>query len=70
MAKKNSPIVRVDSDFKKEMKKIAGIRFNKGLARLSSRDLSMAEMTRLLRRTQGWQISLNELKTKPKRRVI
>ncbi len=68
MAKKNPPIVRVDSEFEREMKKIAKIRLDKGLARLSPKELSMAEMTRLLRRTEGWQISLNELKIKPKRR--
>lgn len=64
--KKSTP-QRNDSDFNSDMKKIAMERLTKGLARMNMRELSMAEMTRLLRRTQGYKIALEELKTKPKR---
>jgi len=59
---------KIDSDFQRDMREIARIRLSKGLANLKPRELSMAEMTRLLRRTDGYNISLNELKTKPKRK--
>jgi len=69
MAKrKNTPVRRIDPDFDLDMRLIAKERLDKGLAKLSPRDLSMAEMTRLLRRTNGYQISLQELKIKPKRK--
>jgi len=67
-SRKNNPVRRIDSDFDLDMKLIAKERLNKGLAGLSPKDLSMAEMTRLLRRTNGYQISLQELKIKPKRK--
>lgn len=68
MGKKNTPTQRIDSDFEKDMREMARIRLSKGLANLKPKELSVAEMTRLLRRTNGYQISLDELKTKPKRR--
>lgn len=68
MIRRNTPPQRIDPDFAKEMKEVAKIRLNKNLANFSPRDLSLAEMTRLLRRTNGYQISLEELKTKPKSR--
>lgn len=68
MAKKNKPVIRVDSEFMNDMKKIARIRLTKGLAELKPTEISLAEMTRLLRRTQGYRISLEELMNKPKRR--
>ena len=67
MARRNTRPQRIDSDFEKEMKAIAKIRLDKGLAKFNIRDLSMTEMTRLLRKTNGYQISLNELKVKPKK---
>lgn len=67
-SKKNTKVKRVDPEFEMDMKIIAKTRLDKGLARLSARELSMAEMTRLLRRTDGYRISLEELKTKPKKR--
>ena len=67
MANKNTSPIRVDLNFAKEMKNIAKIRLDKGLAKFNPRELSTAEMTRLLRRTQGYGISLEELKTKPKK---
>jgi hypothetical protein len=67
MAKINSKLVRIDKEFEEDMKKIARIRLNLGLARFNPKELSAAEMTRLLRRTLGYKQSLEELKIKPKR---
>lgn len=58
---------RVDPEFAKEMREIAKIRLSKGLADFKSRDMGTAEMTKLLRRTQGYGFSLEELKSKPKK---
>lgn len=65
--RRNSRPQRIDKDFEKDMKEIAKIRLTKGLAKFNPRDLSMPEMTKLLRRTQGYQFSLEELKNKPKK---
>ena len=70
MGRKNTSVRRIDPDFDLDMRNVAKIRLEKGLANLSPRDLSMAEMTRLLRRTNGYKISLDELKIKPKRTGI
>jgi hypothetical protein len=67
MAQRTSAPQRIDPDFEVDMKSIAKIRLDKGLAKLNPKDLSISEMTRLLRRTNGYQISLNELKLKPKK---
>jgi len=62
-----SKITRIDMDFEKDMREMAKCRLLKGLANFRPKEVSIAEMTKLLRRTQGYQISLNELKTKPKK---
>ena len=68
MKKRNNPKVeRIDTDFAKEMRKVAAIRVGKGLAQLKKEDISLREMTSLLRRTDGYKQSLEELKTKPKK---
>ena len=67
MAKPNTPSVRVDPLFEIDLRDLAKVRLDKGLAKFTPRALSMAEMTRLLRRTQGYKLSLNELKVKPKK---
>jgi hypothetical protein len=67
MAKRNTKPARPDPDFVTDMQLAARERLNRGLARMNMRDLSFAEMTRLLRRTQGYRMSLEELKSKPKR---
>lgn len=64
MAKKNSIPQRFDADFVKEMKELAKMRYFKNLAK---KEPSLVEMTKLLRRTQGWDRSKEELRTKPKR---
>ena len=68
MARKNTPITRIDPDFQRDMKLVALERLNRGLARLNPRDLSMAEMTKLMRRTDAYPNLLAELRTKPKRK--
>lgn len=68
MASKRSSNIRVDGKFADLMKQIAKIRYEKGLARLDQQELSTREMTKLLTRTNGFRISLEELKTKPKRK--
>jgi hypothetical protein len=65
--RKIAPPQRIDSDFEREMREIARIRLEKNLANLKPKELSISEMTRLLRRTNGYRLSLEELKTKPKR---
>ena len=67
MINKRTQIIRVDPEFSLDMKNIATIRLNKGLAKFNLRELSSTEMTKLLRRTDGYKLSLEELKTKPKR---
>jgi len=61
---KNTIPTRIDQEFIREMKELAKMRYFNNLAK---KEPSPAEMTKLLRRTQGWQISKEELKTKPKR---
>jgi len=68
--RKNSRPQRIDKDFELDMKEIAKIRLTKGLAKFNPRDLSMPEMTKLLRRTQGYRFSLEELKNKPRKEDI
>ena len=67
MAKKNTSPQRLDPNFIDDMKRIAKVRLDKGLANFTPRCLSMPEMTKLLRRTNGYKLSLEELKIKPKK---
>lgn len=62
--KKKGGIQRIDPAFIQEMRNLAKARYFKNLAK---REPSFVEMTSLLRRTQGYKMSLEELKTKPKR---
>lgn len=62
-----SKITRIDMEFEKDMREMAKMRLLKGLASFRPKEVSIAEMTKLLRRTQGYQISLNEMRTKPKK---
>jgi hypothetical protein len=66
--KGNSKPSRIDPSLEKSMREVAKIRLQKGLADLKPKEVSVREMTRLLTRTEGFQLSLNELKTKPKRK--
>lgn len=67
MAKINSVPARIDSDVASALRRLAKLRLDKGLAGFNQRELSYAEMTRLLKRTEGWKMSLKELEIKPKR---
>jgi len=70
MARKNSPNVRIDPDFEREMRNIALERVNKGLSKNDRKEMNVREMTMLLRRTDGYKQSIEELRTKPKRRDL
>jgi len=59
---------RIDMNFKIDMKNIARIRLAKGLAKMKPTELSLPEMTRLLRRCENYPKCLEELRTKPKTR--
>lgn len=59
---------RLDPKFEQTLKKIAVIRVTKGLAKLNQQETSFREMTMLLQRTKGWELSLEELKVKPKKK--
>jgi hypothetical protein len=58
---------RMDADFKEDMKRAARIRVKNKLAEDIPRERSLREMTRLLRNTDGFRISLEELRIKPKK---
>jgi len=68
MAKRKNKPERVDPSFRDAMKRASLTRVNKGYARLTPKETSIREMTHLLTRTRGFQISLEELRTKPKRK--
>ena len=59
---------RIDIGFRDSMKNAAKIRIAKGLAKPIPKEISLSEMTRLLKNTEGFQISMEELETKPKRK--
>ncbi len=58
---------KIDSDFKKEIKDLAKMRY---FQNLEKKEPSMPEMTRLIRRTNSWKNVVFELKTKPRRENI
>lgn len=66
-SKKKYTTGKMDSDFEVEMRKLAKQRYFSNLAK---KEPSLAEMTRLLRRTRGYKTSLFELQTKPKKEDI
>lgn len=65
--RKKTNVGRSDSNFINEMRELAKFRFIKNLEKKMPTD---AEMTRLLRRTQGYRISIEELKKKPRKENI
>lgn len=65
---KITPPQRIDPIFEKEMRDIAKIRLEKGLAKFNPKALSIREMTNLLTKTEGFRKSMEELKIKPKRK--
>jgi len=64
---KSTKLARLDKEFEKDMREAARMRLVRGLAKANPKEISIAEMTRLLRRTPSYQLSLEDLKTKPKR---
>ena len=65
--RKRTVVGRSDSDFVKEMKDLAKFRYMKNL---ENTEPSLAEMQRLLGRTEGMKISREELMKKPRRENI
>lgn len=65
---KKTSIQRVDLNFDNKMRDISKERYDKGLCKLSMRELGMPEMTRLILRTPSWPNVEKELRTLPKRR--
>lgn len=55
---------KVDADFEKELRALAKERYMKNLEK---QEPKLPEMTRLLRKTQGYKQSIFELKTKPRK---
>lgn len=66
--KKQSILERIDPEFQNQLKKAGLIRQQKGLARMNPTDASVRELTNLLTKTEGWRISMEELKNKPKKK--
>lgn len=67
MKKRRTEPQRVDTDFLKEMRELAKMRY---LKNLEKEEPAFPEMTRLLRRTDGWNQVLFELKTKPRKENV
>jgi len=63
-----SKIERIDTNFRDELRRIMDYRARMGLANIKPEELSIAEATRLLTRTQNWEKVKQELKIKPKKR--
>jgi len=66
MAKKNTVNQRWDSDVWKKLEDSFRVRVNNGL--MDPKEFKASEMTRLLGRTDGFNQSLLELRTKPKKK--
>lgn len=58
-----NPNERISKKFKEDMKNLMEIRIKNDLMKID--DAKMPKITELLTRTQGYQISIKELKTKP-----
>ena len=65
---KTSKISRIDKGFEMKMKDIMKERYDKHLANLNIRELSVAEATRLVLRTPSWNQVEKELRTLPKKK--
>ncbi len=59
--------VKIDVDFKKEMKELAKFRYFQNLAK---KEPSLTEMTRLVRRSPSWKNVIFDLRTKPKKEDV
>lgn len=65
MAKKNSRPQRIDAKLEFNLLEVMSVRRKKGL--MSRKEETFPEITRLLGRTEGFKMSMEELKNKPKR---
>ena len=68
MAKQNTVPFRTDGKVVNIFRELQHIRVRKGLATI--KEMTDPEITRLLSKTQGFKLSVEELKTKPKRRDL
>ena len=66
MAKKNNPPKRLPNSFIEDMERALNTRVKLGL--MSYKDAKFPKGVELLRRTQGYQLSLEELKTKKEKK--
>lgn len=66
MAKKNSCLMRVESDFAKAFKQIPIDRIRNGSENVK---ISDREVTRMAMNAPAWQSLINDLKTKPRRKL-
>ena len=62
----NNTTERISKKLKEDMKVLMELRVKNNLMKLD--EAKMPKMTELLTRTQGYQISLKELKTKPEKK--
>lgn len=65
MAKENSVVTRIPKKIYDDIDKALQDRFRNNL--ISRKDLKFVEGLRLLTRTEGYQLSMRELRLKPKR---
>lgn len=67
MKERKDIVGRFDINFFQELKELAKFRYTKNLEKELP---SIPEMTRLLRRTEGWKHSIFELKTKRRKEDV
>jgi len=70
MGRSKDTNIRVDPEVARVMRELASFRLKTGLAKFDKKELSTREMSRLWTKTDGWKISIEELKTKPKKEYI
>jgi len=66
MIRKNSVNIRVDGNLADKLERLQNIRIKNNLA--TNKEMNMPEITNLLMKTKGFRLSIEELKTKPKKR--
>lgn len=66
MTKKNTRPQRITPKLPKDLMKIGAERVGKGL--MKPKEVTLPKMTELLTRTQGYKISLEELKSKKEKK--
>ena len=61
-------VVKVDKEFDRVMRNLMKVRVSKGLAGLKPKESGFPESTRLLMKTDGFKLSIEEMMTKPKKK--